>query len=71
MTSLSLDRLKTVFRGNNGDAPETPPKNPANLYECANCETVYIADEMESCPECETGVTAVPNEHELGLDLGR
>ena len=73
MTLLSLDRLKTVFAGNDSDrAPEqTPPQNPATLYECASCGTVYIANEKQSCSECESSVRAVPNEHDLGLSLGR
>jgi rubrerythrin len=33
-----------------------------HLYECPQCETVYIDDAMQSCPECDAGVTQVPNE---------
>jgi hypothetical protein len=73
MTLLSLDRLKTALAGNDSDgAPEkAAPQNPATLYECASCGTVYIAEEKQSCSECEASVRAVPNEHDLGLDLGR
>lgn len=39
----------------------------ASLFECTECDTTYICEEMESCPECNNDVDHVPNERELGL----
>lgn len=40
---------------------------PAALYTCPDCETTYVCETMESCPECGQPVESIPNERDLGL----
>jgi rubrerythrin len=64
-----VDWLRALF----GDSTETPPTETpearaSSLFQCPSCETVYISEEMQSCPECGERVDHVPDEGELGLD---
>lgn len=63
--------LKTLI-GDDGSragesTPEPEPREPVALFSCQDCDTTYICEEMEACPECGQGVESVPNERELGL----
>lgn len=40
------------------------------LFACSECDTIYISDGMQSCPECGRAVDRVPSERELDLDFG-
>lgn len=39
----------------------------ARLYECPDCESVYLSRDLETCRSCDTGVESVPTEHDLGF----
>lgn len=40
---------------------------PANLFQCRDCERTFVSREMDSCPSCNGRVTHVPNERDLGI----
>ena len=62
--------LRSLLEDTNTDSPSgtAAPERSTTLYECSACETVYISEAMEACPECERSLDQVPNERELGLD---
>ena len=64
-----MNWLRELF-GDSTDSSSTEAveRSTASLYECPSCETVYISEGMQSCPECEARVDTVPDERELGLD---
>lgn len=39
---------------------------PSRLYECPDCESVYLSEDLEICDSCRTGVVPVPTERDLG-----
>lgn len=45
----------------------TDDDTSATLYKCPKCETTYISEEMESCPECGGAVDRRPSAAELGM----
>lgn len=45
----------------------TDDDTSATLYKCPECETTYISEEMESCPECGGAVDQRPSAAELGM----
>lgn len=47
--------------------PESDGGTSAALYKCPECETTYISEEMESCPECGGAVDQRPSAAELGI----
>lgn len=49
------------------DEPDVPDRDPANLYRCTACETTYICQDMDSCPNCADNVESVPSERDLGM----
>ncbi|ADD03788.1 small CPxCG-related zinc finger protein [Natrialba magadii ATCC 43099] len=60
--------LRSLFGGT--DAAETPSPEAesaansrtgasGNLFQCSTCKSVYIAEEKETCPSCETDVEQV------------
>lgn len=57
-----IARLKALI-----DGEDQTPQRSTNLYECGDCETVYISEEMDACPECGCGVESVPTERDLGI----
>jgi rubrerythrin len=66
---VPLERIKALLYGGRTDqvSGETERQTSTTLYECPACETVYISEGMESCPECGDGVEHVPDEREIGL----
>lgn len=48
-------------------ATETDGGPSAALYNCQKCETMYISEEMQSCPECGSTVDQRPSAAELGI----
>lgn len=46
-------RPGSAERAESRDVPET------NLYECATCDTVYVAEEKSTCSTCENDVEEV------------
>lgn len=66
---VPLERLQTLLEGRRSDSVSdgSTPQTTATLYECSVCETVYISEAMEECPECDADLTRVPDERELGL----
>lgn len=66
---VSLEKIKTMLTGEEGEpSSNEQPTQTSSLYRCSVCDTVYISDEMQTCPECEDSVDQVPNERQLGLD---
>ncbi|MFC7141166.1 hypothetical protein ACFQMA_15180 [Halosimplex aquaticum] len=47
------DEPGATDRGESRDVPET------NLYECATCDTVYVAEEKSTCSTCGNAVEEV------------
>jgi Zn finger protein HypA/HybF involved in hydrogenase expression len=60
--------LRELFGDSTESATEPAERDASSLFECPACETVYISEEMQSCPECGERVDHVPDEGELGLD---
>lgn len=48
------------------DESESVTNTPTTLFACGACDTTYIAEEMECCPNCRDVLTEVPT----GTDLG-
>lgn len=67
-------RFPDVLRGRlslkptDSDPEEGTTQTVSSLYECSECEEVYVANDMQTCPECRSTVIDVPNEPDLGLD---
>lgn len=47
------------------DSPEEG--SDVQLFRCGSCETTYISEEMDECPNCNTAVGSIPTGRELGL----
>ena len=45
-------------------------REPTRLYECPDCESVYLSADQTNCGSCDTGVEPVPSEHDLGFGTG-
>ena len=65
------------FVGEDGNSPdgtdveqERNERVPTRLYECPECEAVYLSADLAVCPSCETEVEPVPSEHDLGFGTG-
>lgn len=57
----------TAASGSSGAADEGAGPPSTRIYECPDCESVYLAEDQTSCRSCETDVEAVPTEHDLGF----
>lgn len=44
---------------------------PTRLYECPECESVYLSEYLETCRSCRTAVEPVPSERDLGYGSAR
>jgi len=55
------------YEGNGTREGKQERAEPAALYECPDCGTVYIRNDPRPCPDCGTDVENVPNERDLGL----
>lgn len=70
-----VERIKGLFEGRKSadDAPETESDSDTSpsLYKCPDCETTYISEEMQSCPECGGAVEQRPSATELGMGSDR
>lgn len=64
MTGSILDRVRTIF-GDQGD--DDPPRGAGKLFECRDCNKIFIREEPHPCPECGQPVEPIPNERDLGL----
>lgn len=64
-----VQAVKDRYSTTPGGVPSRPKqtKTAAQLYECPDCGSVYIADELDSCAACETSVNGIPNEQDLGI----
>lgn len=74
-----VERVVSAFRkgessdeaqgAESGGSRETESGSDASptLYKCSKCETTYISEEMESCPECGSAVDRRPSAAELGI----
>ncbi|WP_245550067.1 hypothetical protein [Halopiger xanaduensis] len=62
-----VDRVRSAIDGSEPTASEADDRAedesrvdaPGNLFHCSACGTVYIADEKQFCPTCETEVEQV------------
>lgn len=68
----------TKLVGDGGSAPTEPEETgdrderpAARLYECPDCESVYLSLDLEDCRTCGTGVERVPSERDLGFGTGQ
>lgn len=62
--------LELLGRGDSGDYDDSTRSDGGSssaLFECSECDTTYISEEMESCPSCGAPVESVPNESDLDL----
>lgn len=74
MTNEFVQRLKT-YLGKEGREEQTASTEESvsdggqtsRLFACKDCNSTYIATDMESCPECGDELQVVPNEKDLGL----
>lgn len=66
---MTLDKLRQLLtdEGYGSSSKRQRSQTTADLYECPACGTVYIADDMETCSSCESEVTQVPDERQLGI----
>lgn len=67
-----IESLKShVGRGTSSEVAETaPPKRSTTLYSCQDCETTYISEGLQSCPQCDGALDTTPDEYELGIGPG-
>lgn len=69
-----LESLKTrMGRGTASGADDGAPRgkrSPTTLYSCSACETTFISEEMQSCPQCDGALDRTPDEYELGIGPG-
>ncbi|QLD88047.1 hypothetical protein HWV07_02925 [Natronomonas salina] len=42
-------------------------RQQTRLYECPDCESVYLSTDLATCESCNTGVERVPSEHDLAF----
>ncbi|RKD94693.1 hypothetical protein [Halopiger aswanensis] len=62
-----VDRVRSAIDGSERTPAEAEDQAeaegqvdaPGNLFHCSTCGTVYIADEKQFCPTCETEVEQV------------
>lgn len=61
------------FVGEGGRPPDEPDdidgrdgRPPTRLYECPDCESVYLPEDLATCGSCNTSVEPVPSERDLG-----
>lgn len=73
MRDTVMGWVKT-YVGGNGDGhaeSQSPSERERNataaLYTCPACETTYVCETMEACPECGQAAESIPNERDLGL----
>lgn len=66
-----IERIRGLFDGTESadDTTTTEPDDDPSptLYKCPECETTYISEEMQSCPECHCAVDRRPSADELGI----
>lgn len=70
MGSKVLDWVKVILedgRESDDDEEEDGAHDPARLYECPDCGTIYIRTDPQPCSECNTSVDPIANERDLGL----
>ena len=71
MLNGPLQWLRTKFDAGNESSESRERRQertePAALYECPDCGTVYIHNDPRPCPDCGTDLKNVPNERDLGL----
>jgi ABC-type ATPase with predicted acetyltransferase domain len=49
------------------EQPQATSEPTVQLFRCEDCSTTYIAETLDECPECDSGVETTPSERELGL----
>ena len=42
-------------------------RRQTRLYECPDCESVYLSTDLTNCESCDTGVERVPSERDLAF----
>lgn len=45
-------------------------RRQTRLYECPDCESVYLSTDLASCESCDTGVERIPSERDLAFGSG-
>lgn len=68
----------TKLVGERGHAPDESDATDGRdgrlqtrLYECPDCESVYLAEDLSTCGSCHVAVEPVPSERDLGFDAAR
>lgn len=66
-----FESLKTrMSRGTTSEADDGAPSSrqpSTTLYSCPDCETTFISEGLQSCPQCDGALDTTPNEYELGI----
>lgn len=65
-----IERVTTLLDSQNGrrdNTDGTSSRTESGLYRCSDCETTYVSETMDSCPECRGPVESIPNERDLGM----
>lgn len=69
-----LQSLKTRmgWRNSAGENDGAPPgkRSPTTLYSCPDCDTTFISEDMQACPQCDGALDRTPDEYELGIGPG-
>lgn len=67
MSARIFDRVRALLRNGNG-ADDTDGDEPrGRLFECEDCETIFISEKRRSCPECGRDLESIPTGKDLGL----
>lgn len=64
-----IERVAALLDSQNGhrDDSEEPSRTESGLYRCPDCDTTYVSETMDSCPECRGTVESIPDERDLGM----
>ena len=68
VTRLVGDEDRSPDGSDAEDGREGRPQT--RLYECPDCDSVYLSADLANCESCDTDVEQVPSEHDLGFGSG-
>jgi uncharacterized protein YlaI len=54
-----------------GDGDQRDGRSPIRLYECPDCESVYLSTDLSTCESCDAPVDQIPSERDLGYGSTR
>lgn len=65
-----IERVAALFGSQDGrrdQSGDASSRTNCGLYRCTNCDTTYVSERMDSCPECRGAVESIPDERDLGM----